>query len=153
MALRSAPRRLATSPQPPVCDGHRFLRGTVGPVLLLPPYITAKRPNDSRRCCRLWMNGRVPMAQPDGKLLPLPTPALPLVPQMNDMMAMALGGRAAEQVMLGRISTGAQNDLERVTKMAYSQVGMAVWRGRGALGGTRGGRRAPSTATQGASCS
>lgn len=42
--------------------------------------------------------------------------------QMNDMMAMALGGRAAEQVMLGRISTGAQNDLERVTKMAYSQV-------------------------------
>jgi AFG3 family protein len=42
--------------------------------------------------------------------------------QMNDMMAMALGGRAAEQVMLGRISTGAQNDLERVTRMAYSQV-------------------------------
>jgi AFG3 family protein len=42
--------------------------------------------------------------------------------QLNDMMAMALGGRAAEQVMLGRISTGAQNDLERVTKMAYSQV-------------------------------
>jgi AFG3 family protein len=42
--------------------------------------------------------------------------------QLEDMMAMALGGRAAEQVMLGRISTGAQNDLERVTKMAYSQV-------------------------------
>ena len=42
--------------------------------------------------------------------------------QMNDMIAMALGGRAAEQVMLGKISTGAQNDLERVTKMAYSQV-------------------------------
>lgn len=44
------------------------------------------------------------------------------VEQLNDMMAMALGGRAAEQVMLGRISTGAQNDLERVTKLAYSQV-------------------------------
>lgn len=42
--------------------------------------------------------------------------------QMNDMIAMALGGRAAEQVMLGKISTGAQNDLERVTKMAYGQV-------------------------------
>jgi len=42
--------------------------------------------------------------------------------QMNDMMAMALGGRAAEQVMLGKISTGAQNDLERVTRSAYSQV-------------------------------
>jgi AFG3 family protein len=41
------------------------------------------------------------------------------------MMAMALGGRAAEQVMLGKISTGAQNDLERVTKLAYSQVGVA----------------------------
>jgi AFG3 family protein len=42
--------------------------------------------------------------------------------QMNDMICMALGGRIAEQVMLGKISTGAQNDLERVTKMAYSQV-------------------------------
>jgi AFG3 family protein len=42
--------------------------------------------------------------------------------QMNDMIAMALGGRAAEEVMLGRISTGAQNDLERVTRLAYSQV-------------------------------
>ena len=95
------------------------------------------------------------------------------VPQMTDMMCMALGGRAAEQVMLGKISTGAplfcsihspdpsahkmpsraacapdlcrpgpppaihklslscrllaagaQNDLERITKMAYGQVGL-----------------------------
>ncbi|EIE26613.1 ATP-dependent metallopeptidase Hfl [Coccomyxa subellipsoidea C-169] len=42
--------------------------------------------------------------------------------QMRDMTCMALGGRAAEQIMLGKISTGAQNDLERVTKMAYAQV-------------------------------
>lgn len=42
--------------------------------------------------------------------------------QLRDMMAMALGGRAAEEVMLGKISTGAQNDLERVTRSAYSQV-------------------------------
>ncbi|KAK9844071.1 hypothetical protein WJX81_003751 [Elliptochloris bilobata] len=42
--------------------------------------------------------------------------------QMADMTCMALGGRAAEQVLLGKISTGAQNDLERVTKMAYAQV-------------------------------
>ncbi|KAK9855184.1 hypothetical protein WJX84_003749 [Apatococcus fuscideae] len=42
--------------------------------------------------------------------------------QMTDMMCMALGGRASEQLMLGKISTGAQNDLERITKMAYSQV-------------------------------
>jgi len=42
--------------------------------------------------------------------------------QMNDMTCMTLGGRAAEQVMLGKISTGAQNDLEKVTKMSYSAV-------------------------------
>ncbi len=37
-------------------------------------------------------------------------------------MCATLGGRAAEQVMLGKISTGAVNDLERITQMAYSQV-------------------------------
>uniref|UniRef100_A0A061RH61 AFG3 family protein n=1 Tax=Tetraselmis sp. GSL018 TaxID=582737 RepID=A0A061RH61_9CHLO len=42
--------------------------------------------------------------------------------QMADMTVMALGGRVAEEVLLGKISTGAQNDLERVTNMAYSQV-------------------------------
>ena len=42
--------------------------------------------------------------------------------QMLDQMCMALGGRAAEEVVFGKISTGAQNDLERITKMAYSMV-------------------------------
>ena len=42
--------------------------------------------------------------------------------QMDDMMCMTLGGRAAEQVMLGRITTGAQNDLEKVTRMTYARV-------------------------------
>ncbi|XP_047980155.1 ATP-dependent zinc metalloprotease FTSH 10, mitochondrial-like isoform X1 [Salvia hispanica] len=42
--------------------------------------------------------------------------------QLLDMTCMTLGGRAAEQVMLGKISTGAQNDLEKVTKMTYAQV-------------------------------
>lgn len=42
--------------------------------------------------------------------------------QMNDQMVALLGGRAAEQLIFGKISTGAQNDLERVTKMAYSMV-------------------------------
>ncbi|MFP4089623.1 MAG: ATP-dependent zinc metalloprotease FtsH [Cyclobacteriaceae bacterium] len=42
--------------------------------------------------------------------------------QMIDQMCMALGGRAAEEVVFGKISTGAQNDLERITKMAYSMV-------------------------------
>ncbi|PVH37807.1 hypothetical protein PAHAL_5G094000 [Panicum hallii] len=42
--------------------------------------------------------------------------------QLFDMMCMTLGGRAAEEVLIGKISTGAQNDLEKVTKMTYAQV-------------------------------
>jgi cell division protease FtsH len=39
-----------------------------------------------------------------------------------DDMCMALGGRAAEELTFGKISTGALSDLERITKMAYSIV-------------------------------
>lgn len=42
--------------------------------------------------------------------------------QMQDMICMTLGGRAAEEVVIGRVSTGAQNDLEKVTKIAYAKV-------------------------------
>jgi cell division protease FtsH len=42
--------------------------------------------------------------------------------QLLDSMCMTLGGRAAEDIFFGKISTGAQNDLERITKMAYSMV-------------------------------
>jgi spastic paraplegia protein 7 len=35
---------------------------------------------------------------------------------------MALGGRVAESVTFNRITTGAENDLQKVTKMAYAQV-------------------------------
>lgn len=42
--------------------------------------------------------------------------------QMFDEMTAALGGRAAEQVIFGKISTGALNDLEKVTKQAYAMV-------------------------------
>jgi cell division protease FtsH len=42
--------------------------------------------------------------------------------QMNDQMVALFGGRAAEELMFGQISTGAQNDLERITKMAYSMI-------------------------------
>eukprot|EP00197_Chlamydomonas_leiostraca_P001991 CAMPEP_0202857522 /NCGR_PEP_ID=MMETSP1391-20130828/427_1 /ASSEMBLY_ACC=CAM_ASM_000867 /TAXON_ID=1034604 /ORGANISM="Chlamydomonas leiostraca, Strain SAG 11-49" /LENGTH=796 /DNA_ID=CAMNT_0049536333 /DNA_START=393 /DNA_END=2784 /DNA_ORIENTATION=+ len=42
--------------------------------------------------------------------------------QLLDRVCAILGGRAAEQVLLGKISTGAVNDLERVTQMAYAQV-------------------------------
>ena len=37
-------------------------------------------------------------------------------------MASALGGRAAEELMIGQISTGAMNDLEKVTRQAYAMV-------------------------------
>ena len=42
--------------------------------------------------------------------------------QMTDEMCMAFGGRAAEDIVFGKISTGALSDLERITKMAYSMV-------------------------------
>jgi cell division protease FtsH len=42
--------------------------------------------------------------------------------QLLDEMAAALGGRAAEQVVYGKISTGALSDLEKITKQAYAMV-------------------------------
>ncbi|MDR1644593.1 MAG: ATP-dependent zinc metalloprotease FtsH [Tannerellaceae bacterium] len=42
--------------------------------------------------------------------------------QLLDEMCATLGGRAAEELFLGKISTGASNDLERVTKQAYAMV-------------------------------
>ncbi|ACE05676.1 hypothetical protein Aasi_0232 [Candidatus Amoebophilus asiaticus 5a2] len=42
--------------------------------------------------------------------------------QLIDTMCTALGGRAAEELIFKKISTGALNDLERVTKMAYSMI-------------------------------
>lgn len=42
--------------------------------------------------------------------------------QMLDEMCALLGGRAAEEVFIGRISSGAVNDLERVTKQAYGMI-------------------------------
>jgi AFG3 family protein len=42
--------------------------------------------------------------------------------QLIDEMCVTLGGRVAEDITFGKISTGAQNDLERITKLAYSMV-------------------------------
>jgi cell division protease FtsH len=42
--------------------------------------------------------------------------------QLLDEMGMTLGGRAAEEIVFDKVSTGALSDLERVTKMAYSIV-------------------------------
>ena len=45
--------------------------------------------------------------------------------QMLDEMCATLGGRAAEELFIGHISTGAMNDLERVTKQAYGMIAYA----------------------------
>src|SRR5690606_5165473 len=41
---------------------------------------------------------------------------------LMDRMVMTMGGRVAEEIVFGRISTGAQNDLERITNLAYAMV-------------------------------
>lgn len=45
--------------------------------------------------------------------------------QMLDEMCATLGGRAAEEIFIGHISTGAMNDLEKVTKQAYGMIAYA----------------------------
>lgn len=50
--------------------------------------------------------------------------------QMNDQLVGLFGGRAAEELIFGRISTGAQNDLERITKMAYSMISIYGFNGK-----------------------
>jgi AFG3 family protein len=47
---------------------------------------------------------------------------LTLKEEIEDRMAMALGGRAVEELVFGKISTGALSDLQQVTKMAYAMV-------------------------------
>jgi len=42
--------------------------------------------------------------------------------ELNDKICALLGGRIAEEIIFGRISTGAQNDLERITSMAFAMV-------------------------------
>ena len=42
--------------------------------------------------------------------------------QLLDEMAYALGGRAAEELVFGKVSTGALSDLEKITKQAYAMV-------------------------------
>ncbi|MGZ5243457.1 MAG: ATP-dependent zinc metalloprotease FtsH [Bacteroidia bacterium] len=44
--------------------------------------------------------------------------------QLMDTVCMTLGGRVAEDIVFGMISTGAQNDLQRITKLAYDMVAM-----------------------------
>ena len=46
--------------------------------------------------------------------------------QMLDEMCATLGGRAAEDLFIGRVSSGAANDLERVTKQAYGMIAYLI---------------------------
>lgn len=42
--------------------------------------------------------------------------------QLNDQICMTLGGRASEEIFFSKISTGAQNDLQQITRIGYSMV-------------------------------
>jgi cell division protease FtsH len=42
--------------------------------------------------------------------------------QLIDQICMTLGGRASEEIFFGKISTGASNDLQQITKIAYSMI-------------------------------
>ncbi|XP_018052783.1 PREDICTED: AFG3-like protein 2 isoform X1 [Atta colombica] len=42
--------------------------------------------------------------------------------QLFDRMCMMLGGRVSEEIFFGRITTGAQDDLQKITKVAYAQI-------------------------------
>jgi len=42
--------------------------------------------------------------------------------QLLDRICMTLGGRVSEEIFFGRITTGAQDDLQKVTQIAYAQV-------------------------------
>ena len=47
--------------------------------------------------------------------------------QLFDRMCMTLGGRASEQVFFNRITSGAQDDLQKVTQSAYMQVSKIIF--------------------------
>ncbi len=66
----------------------------------------------------------IPRGMAMGYTLPLPTEDRYLVTksQILDQVAMALGGRAAEELVFGQISTGAQNDLEKSTAMVRQMI-------------------------------
>jgi len=44
------------------------------------------------------------------------------IDQLTDQICMTLGGRASEEIFFHKISTGAQNDLQQITRIAYSMV-------------------------------
>ena len=68
--------------------------------------------------------------------------------ELSDTMAMTLGGRAAEEIVFGEVTTGASNDLEKVTQTAKQMV-MRFGSGSAAGGslGERTGSSGPKTSS------
>lgn len=65
----------------------------------------------------------VPRGFAGGFVLPLPEESMVKSREyFEDRIAMALGGRAAEEIFFGRITTGASNDLQQCTNMARSMI-------------------------------
>lgn len=65
----------------------------------------------------------VPRGRAGGYVMPLPEDRFVYSREyFEDRIAMALGGRAAEEVFFGRITTGASNDLQQATRMARAMV-------------------------------
>jgi len=83
----------------------------------------------------------VPRGQAGGYVMPLPEDRMVHSREfLEDQIAMALGGRASEEVFFGRITTGASNDLQQATRMARAMVmqyGMSSTLGLPTYGGQR----------------
>lgn len=81
----------------------------------------------------------VPRGRAGGYVLPLPEDRMVVSREFfEDKIAMALGGRAAEEVFFGRVTTGASNDLQQATGWARSMImeyGMSKELGLSTYGG------------------
>jgi cell division protease FtsH len=65
----------------------------------------------------------VPRGRAGGYVLPLPEDRMVVSREFfEDKIAMTLGGRAAEEVFFGRVTTGASNDLQQATRWARSMI-------------------------------
>jgi len=62
------------------------------------------------------------LLSPEGRFLPTEDRHLWTKSQFDDRLAVSLGGRVAEEITFGEITTGAQNDLEQATKLARKMV-------------------------------
>ena len=75
------------------------------------------------RACRIWQASIIPRGKGLGYAQCLPREQCQYTrEQLSDRMCAVLGGRVAEQLFFGQITTGAQDDLRKVTQSAYAQV-------------------------------